>query len=399
MRITGLLLGVSLGVAVAGRAGAVDIDRQDLSRRRRHHGRTGTVRPWIRQRRFQVRRPVFELHAKKRSIPMTPTRPSDSRTASTPMSSTSTVPTVPGRWRRPSFTSPSRRTAAVRVISASICSTSCRRVDNNTFMVNGAVPAGDQPLQHPHSRTARPPDGFPRGRSVRRFRWCSRLSARTAQAICPADMEHMHATEICGLANAVAAGKHCPGVGHVHPEGKAYAIHGHEVWLEPVPYDIEVPASHPASLNWFHPHAHEISSPQVAAGLAGVLTIGTLCSDYSLPDDYCVQPSNGEPTLNPDRLRERVLMLKDFEVFDATAGRGRRLNSAEQRGRLSHRADVHARSREKLASAQIIRLPAWPRTATKSSTEDFAHLPQTTSMASRETGSSRSTGRFSRRSR
>ncbi len=132
----------------------------------------------------------------------------------------------------------------------------------------------------------------------------------------------MHTTEICGLANAVAAGKHCPGMGHVHPEGKAYAIHGHEVWLEPVPYDIEVPASHPASLNWFHPHAHEISSPQVAAGLAGVLTIGTLCSDHSLPDGFCVQPENGEPTLNPDRLRERVLMIKDFEVFAQRQGEG-----------------------------------------------------------------------------
>ncbi len=320
MRMRALLIGVSLGFAVGGSAGALDIDGRTCRADGAITVGQELCDPGSANVASNDANSFFELHAKKRSIPI------DADPAlGLPQSFDAYVFDFNASADSGSLAPPVFHVAKPAAgVSSHIrfhLFNELPHVDNNTFMVNAAVPAGDQPLNiHTHGLLVRPADSQGAG-PYGDFVGVLGCGAE-AQAICPADMEHLHATEICGLAKAVAAGKHCSGAGHVHPEGKAYAIHGHEVWLEPIPYDIEVPASHPASLNWFHPHAHEISSPQVAAGLAGVLTIGTLCSDYTLPDDYCSKPSNGEPTLRPDHLRERVLMLKDVQVFDHRQGDG-----------------------------------------------------------------------------
>lgn len=45
-------------------------------------------------------------------------------------------------------------------------------------------------------------------------------------------------------------------------------------------YSITLPASHPAGVDWFHPHIHGIAKPQVASGMAGMILVGDpQCSD------------------------------------------------------------------------------------------------------------------------
>jgi FtsP/CotA-like multicopper oxidase with cupredoxin domain len=45
-------------------------------------------------------------------------------------------------------------------------------------------------------------------------------------------------------------------------------------------YSIEIPRNHPSGLFWIHPHAHGVSLNQVTAGMAGIITVGSV-SDYA----------------------------------------------------------------------------------------------------------------------
>jgi L-ascorbate oxidase len=82
--------------------------------------------------------------------------------------------------------------------------------------------------------------------------------------------------------------------------------HGSNV-MDAVDYRIEIPKNHPSGLYWFHPHAHGLALNQVASGLAGIITIGSV-GHYArgdavrapIPDEYV-----------------RHLILKDIQVLAA----------------------------------------------------------------------------------
>ncbi len=57
------------------------------------------------------------------------------------------------------------------------------------------------------------------------------------------------------------------------PQAQSTHQHGSNV-MDFLDYKIEIPASHPPGLYWFHPHIHGISLNQVTSGLAGIITIG-----------------------------------------------------------------------------------------------------------------------------
>lgn len=71
-------------------------------------------------------------------------------------------------------------------------------------------------------------------------------------------------------------------------------------------YEIDIPASHPPGLYWFHPHIHGISYNQMSAGLAGIITIGKV-PDYVCTDPMCL--SSGA------ELGVRHMLLKDSQVL------------------------------------------------------------------------------------
>lgn len=66
-----------------------------------------------------------------------------------------------------------------------------------------------------------------------------------------------------------------------YPQGKlpAMKMPGMDAVAAPIQYDIPIPANHPAGLYWFHPHSHGLSLNQVAHGLGGIITVGSI-SDY-----------------------------------------------------------------------------------------------------------------------
>ena len=211
---------------------------------------------------------------------------------------------------------------------------------DNTFMINNSIPGGDQPINiHTHGLIVLPHEADHDG-AFGDFVGVLGCPATTI-ASCPHDPMSAAMTQVCGMAKSEADGHPCPnsgmgGMEHVSHSGLAgtHHIHGHDVLLTPVPYAIEVSGAHPASYNWFHPHAHEISSPQVGAGLSGVLTVGSLCSDPALSPDsrakLCMT-ANGESMLN-DKLRVRVLMLKDLQVFRNRQGGDGTGNKASAEG-------------------------------------------------------------------
>jgi len=45
-------------------------------------------------------------------------------------------------------------------------------------------------------------------------------------------------------------------------------------------YSIEIPKNHPSGLFWIHPPAHGVALNQVTAGMAGIITVGSV-SDYA----------------------------------------------------------------------------------------------------------------------
>jgi L-ascorbate oxidase len=71
-------------------------------------------------------------------------------------------------------------------------------------------------------------------------------------------------------------------------------------------YEIEIPKEHPSGLYWFHPHTHGLALNQVAAGLAGIITIGE-------PASYlCDQPGCSGFS---GRIPARHLILKDTQIL------------------------------------------------------------------------------------
>jgi L-ascorbate oxidase len=73
-----------------------------------------------------------------------------------------------------------------------------------------------------------------------------------------------------------------------------------------VDYKIQIPEDHPSGLYWFHPHIHGISERQIAAGLAGIVTVGQV-SDYVCVGISCDE-AQGTATA-------RHLILKDMQVL------------------------------------------------------------------------------------
>jgi L-ascorbate oxidase len=71
-------------------------------------------------------------------------------------------------------------------------------------------------------------------------------------------------------------------------------------------YTIRIPANHPAGLFWFHPHAHGLAVNQISAGLAGIITIGSV-SDYVCSTSNCFRSATTVPV--------RHLILKDTQVL------------------------------------------------------------------------------------
>jgi len=74
---------------------------------------------------------------------------------------------------------------------------------------------------------------------------------------------------------------------------------------QPIDYDIYVPPNHPSGIFWFHPHVHGLSLNQVSAGMAGVITVGSI-------NDY-LKDASGAPLVNSN-VRTRYLLLKDMEI-------------------------------------------------------------------------------------
>jgi FtsP/CotA-like multicopper oxidase with cupredoxin domain len=69
------------------------------------------------------------------------------------------------------------------------------------------------------------------------------------------------------------------------------------------PYEIKVPANHPAGTYWYHPHAHGSTALQVGSGMAGALII---------EDDEATLP----PALREATRREKILVLQTI-LYDA----------------------------------------------------------------------------------
>jgi FtsP/CotA-like multicopper oxidase with cupredoxin domain len=66
-------------------------------------------------------------------------------------------------------------------------------------------------------------------------------------------------------------------------------------------YSVPIPPSHPMGMFWFHPHPHGISEAQVLGGMSGAAIV-----DGILPKYYPEYAG----------VRERVMLLKDFQVSD-----------------------------------------------------------------------------------
>ncbi len=90
-------------------------------------------------------------------------------------------------------------------------------------------------------------------------------------------------------------------------------IHYHGMDVSPIPpgdsvfirikprrdfrYDVDIPNDHPQGLHWYHAHVHHFVEDQIGSGVSGMLIV-----DGFIQLQY--------PEL--DRLRERVMVLKDF---------------------------------------------------------------------------------------
>ena len=82
-------------------------------------------------------------------------------------------------------------------------------------------------------------------------------------------------------------------------------IHG-DVRVGYADYAIDIPAGHPSGLFWFHPHVHGVALNQVSAGMAGIITVGSI-SDYVCNNAPC------QGFLS--HLNVRHIILKDAQVL------------------------------------------------------------------------------------
>ena len=73
-------------------------------------------------------------------------------------------------------------------------------------------------------------------------------------------------------------------------------------------YDVYIPTDHPQGLHWYHAHVHHYVEDQIGSGVSGMLIV-----DGFIQRQY--------PEL--DRLRERVMVLKDFAFPDFKDGDAR----------------------------------------------------------------------------
>ena len=74
------------------------------------------------------------------------------------------------------------------------------------------------------------------------------------------------------------------------PQPAITGSHAHgAVTNQPVDYEINIPANHPAGAYWFHSHSHGVALNQVSEGLAGIITIGQ-AGDYACDDWKCASP-------------------------------------------------------------------------------------------------------------
>ena len=78
-----------------------------------------------------------------------------------------------------------------------------------------------------------------------------------------------------------------------------------DVVVGAVDYAIQIPATHPSGLYWFHPHVHGVALNQVTAGLSGAITIGAM-------EDIC---GNAKCSAQIRRGAVRHLVLKDMQVL------------------------------------------------------------------------------------
>jgi L-ascorbate oxidase len=87
--------------------------------------------------------------------------------------------------------------------------------------------------------------------------------------------------------------------------------HGDIVANGVVDYAIQLPPNHPSGAFWFHPHMHGIALNQVSAGMAGIISVGSV-SNYACKNADCSQRMNDGDV--------RHLVLKDMEVLAGSGG-------------------------------------------------------------------------------
>lgn len=92
-----------------------------------------------------------------------------------------------------------------------------------------------------------------------------------------------------------------------YPNGKLPSMQmpGLDYTDQPLDYDIYIPSNHPAGLYWIHPHVHGLALNQISAGMAGIITIGSVNS-------YVARPGAAFGQRSP---AVRHLTLKDMQVF------------------------------------------------------------------------------------
>ena len=90
------------------------------------------------------------------------------------------------------------------------------------------------------------------------------------------------------------------------PQALMTDMHKHGmITMDPIEYEIDIPANHPSGQFWFHPHVHGIALNQVSAGLSGIISIGN-AADYACEDDACRRPWAAKNV--------RHLILKDAQI-------------------------------------------------------------------------------------
>ena len=80
-----------------------------------------------------------------------------------------------------------------------------------------------------------------------------------------------------------------------------------DVRMNSTDYSIKIPSNHPSGLYWIHPHVHGISVNQISAGLAGMITVGSV-NDY-----VCATGTDCTQFLS--HMTVRHLNMKDVQVL------------------------------------------------------------------------------------